>query len=913
MAGESGVNNLADNPFYRNKEFLAGVLASIGDGVIASDAAGKIVYLNAAAEGMTGWTATAAVGQEFEKVLRLYNVESDKPEPNPVFRALEAQTTIGLHHGTVMFARDGTRRFLSASCAPVERTAGGFCGVVVVFRDITRHKLLEQKCLNEEANLRTIFNAAPVGMLILDSPGTISDINETALGLMEKERASVTGKSFGDAFTCKGSTEDERGCGYGAKACVDCRLRQAISLAFDGLTTSGLEYEQNFIAAGGEKSFWFRASATPILVGADTKVVVALTDITAKKHQEIAAAQVANFYLKIFESFPTIIWKSDFAGKIEYINTSWYEFTRQSADDAKGKGWLERVHPEDREKCFAGLKTAGERNELSDSEIRVLHRSGQYRWLYCVNRLYYSIDGSPEGFIGMGFDITDRKLAEAGLARAKEEAETANNTKSEFLANMSHEIRTPINGIVGMIDLTLMTGLDAEQRENLSAAKSCARSLLLLINDILDFSKLEVGKLALDSSDFAVREFIDEVIKTHSPHAASKGLVLRSIVAADVPGSVCGAPNRLRQVLGNLIDNGIKFTEQGMVILSVKTAKTTDEGFELVFSVADTGIGIAAKDRPKLFKAFSQVDGSITRRFGGTGLGLAVSKRLVEMMGGRIWIESENDRGSTFYVVVKCKTSGAVEVRPGKAPENFKADRPLKILLVEDDVVGQKVAARILGRMGHDVSKAENGLEALTLLAENKYDLILMDIQMPKLDGVETTRRIRAAEERNGGHVPIIALTAHAISGDRERFLAAGMDEYIAKPIQIAELYQKLEAIRPRTEQKGCLAAGNVRISETGEVTLAAPAHCGSSADWDAIAGLLRQLAKAADAYDGEMIEQTAHTIKEAANEIDAEKLKITAFKTELAIRRGNLPEAMEHIAQIKDIFAFYRQGREDS
>ncbi|MBP2646221.1 MAG: arcB1 [Firmicutes bacterium] len=1021
---------MLDNYLIKQNLELTGILASIGDGVIAVDLAGGIVFVNASAEQISGWKAEEAVGQDFDNVFKLYNLNSGKTEPNPVFRALKEKRPVGLHAGTVLLAKDGSHKYLSASCAPIDQAGEGLGGVVVVFRDVTKYRELVQKCQNEEANLRTIFNAVPVGMFILDEAALIGQINETALKMLGKERESVIGKKFGDGACCIGSMEDKRGCGYGSSFCGTCRLNLAISLASEGLTTVDIEFERVLFQAGREKAFWFQASVAPIVDGNATQIAVALVDITAKKRHEIAVAQSRDFYMRIFESFPTLIWKSDFDMKIEYVNSHWREFTMQPVSEALGYGWLKYIHPEDRKKLFAYAKQL-KQGIWEEQEIRILHRSGEYRWLYCVNRLNYNIDGVPEGYIGMGIDITDRKIAEEGLIRykvlsekardvilfmdmagnifdaneaatreygyvreeflrltifdlcgrgnetavkrqmkkakggiifetvhyrkdgtsfpvevssqgtviggkevlvsiirniferkiaekelkrAKEEAEAAVKAKSEFLANMSHEIRTPINGIVGMIDLTLMTELSEEQEENLSTAKSCARSLLQIINDILDFSKIEAGKLVVETINFDISGFIDEVIKTHLASAALKGLYLDAVLSPCVPKIISGSPHRLRQVLDNLINNGIKFTEKGSVILSVRAKYLVEDKVELTFSVADTGIGIATADTTRLFQAFSQVDGSITRRFGGTGLGLTISRRLVEMMGGKMGVESEKERGSTFYFTLPCKTGTLAEDKPQTEEVIIKSEAPLKLLLVDDDNLGQKVAKRILSKMGHSVDEAGNGFEALALLAEHEYDAILMDIHMPELDGVETTKRIRESEGSSRKHTPIIALTAYALSGDRERFLAAGMDEYVSKPIQIPDLFRKLEALSQIRKMKGSLAADKVRISESGDIIFDS-CQGGISREeaalvWEEIASWICQIVTAEEQEGMERVEIIAHELKNLANRIDAEELKNEAFKTELALRRGNVREASGHIERIRRILAVYQRSK---
>jgi CheY-like chemotaxis protein len=365
---------------------------------------------------------------------------------------------------------------------------------------------------------------------------------------------------------------------------------------------------------------------------------------------------------------------------------------------------------------------------------------------------------------------------------------------------MSHEIRTPMNAILGMTELALTSDARAEQKRYLSTVKQSANSLLQIIDDILDFSKIEAGKLQLHPGPFSLRDTLNDTLEVLASRAAEKDIELACQVSMRLPDVLRGDSTRLRQILMNLVGNAIKFTDAGEVFVMVERephdaqAQQRESSIWLHFVVTDTGIGIPADKQQIIFESFVQADGSMTRRYGGTGLGLSICSQLVSLMGGRIWVDSEVGRGSSFHfnVCLETEQEASAEEKPA-VPLIEKAERPLRVLLAEDNEINQQVAVEFLQMRGHEARITGNGIEALAALADERFDVILMDVQMPLMDGFKATAAIREKEKTTGDHIPIIAMTGYAMKGDRQRCLDAGMDAYICKPIRSQELYEIIE------------------------------------------------------------------------------------------------------------------------
>jgi PAS domain S-box-containing protein len=512
-----------------------------------------------------------------------------------------------------------------------------------------------------------------------------------------------------------------------------------------------------------------------------------------------------------------IVCMADANGQIEYANDQLCAISGYSREELKGTPLTRLSAPQHAMMLHEQIQHALETGQVWQGELINRNRNGTPYWVSATLVPLRDALGHQQQIIAIQTDISALKSTELELQKAKNQAEAANRAKSEFLANMSHEIRTPMNSIIGMTDLVLDSTLEAQQREFLSLARGSAESLLSILNDILDFSKIEAGHLSMEQIPFDPRLCLQSTLDVLNFKAREKGLALLHETEPRVPAILLGDPGRLRQIISNLVVNAIKFTLRGEVRVRMQLLEQTGNRAKIKISVQDTGIGIPPEKLSRLFSPFTQVDASTTREFGGTGLGLTICKRLATLMDGETGVESVLGQGSIFWFTYTLEVVGSdafpailIQHNPPEAQEvklggmsisiSAQAEKPTtpgaptlsdkgtvyRILLVDDNIVNQKLASHMLTRLGYVARCASNGFEALEALKTEHFDLVVMDCQMPEMDGYEATARIRAADPAViNPKIPIIALTANAMEGDRDRVLAAGMDDYLTKPIQL--------------------------------------------------------------------------------------------------------------------------------
>lgn len=614
---------------------------------------------------------------------------------------------------------------------------------------------------------------------------------------------------------------------------------------------------------------------TPFIYDKKPAALILAKDISERKRYEEQLRKLSY----AVEQSPTMIAITDKNGYVEYINPRFTKIRGFTPDDVIGKHFsifgMNRQNPQEPPVFSNGKEWQG---ELLSSK-----KNGEVFWELATFSPIRDQAGEITHYLKIGEDITRRKQEEQELQKAKAEAEAANRSKSQFLANISHEIRTAMNCINGMTELLLTSQIAPSQKEYLELIKSSSDSLINLINDILDLSRIEAGKLRLEQKIFDFRDMIREIVKIYQFQAEQKGLSFDYFIAPEVPASLSGDPGRLRQVLANLLGNAVKFTQKGSVTLRIEVQNESSITVHILFLVSDTGIGIQKEKMDLLFKNFSQVDGLNPGQSNGSGLGLAICKQLIELMNGRVWVESEAGVGSTFSFMVPFLKSKTLE--PPATVNNLTAiipDRRLeniggkvKVLVVEDHPVNQRFVSATLQKIGAKVVLASSGVKALEILETEIFDLILMDVQMPEMDGYETTIKIRGNERLTNRHTPIIALTAYAMEEDKQQCLAAGMDGYLSKPINTVKLHSlvrhlyKIKLFRDNgAEPPPIDLTATLRIVD-GDFQLVSELVTGLKKDCPQH---LAELVKAYQKNDFVKLKQLSHRFKGALTYFGAEK-----------------------------------------
>lgn len=651
---------------------------------------------------------------------------------------------------------------------------------------------------HERDNAQRYLDVVDVLILALDVNGRIAMINRKGAQMLGLPAEDLVGMDWFEHFLANDHSAAPR-------------------LAFDRLISGkGVlleQYENRIVDSQGREILV--AWRSVLLHSESGEIVGALSsgeDITARRAAEEALRESEQHFRNLANSGSALIWTSTRDKLCDYFNDSWLRFTGRTLEQELGYGWAEGVHPEDYQRCMDIYVTHFDQRLPFAMEYRLRHADGSYRWLVDLGSPRFNSRGDFIGYIGFCYDITEQKAAgeeleryrhhleilveerTAELVRARDAAESASRAKSTFLTNMSHELRTPLNGIMGMITLARLHMIDPVGREQLDKAKVAADHLLLVIGDILDISKIEAERMTLERVDFKLIPVFENLISLMGHKARAKGLEMLTHVPTELSDQVLqGDPLRLGQVLINLSGNAVKFTEQGSISIDVTILDNTPDDMLLRFAVRDTGIGISEADKGRLFSAFEQADSSMTRLYGGTGLGLAISQHLVNLMGGQIEVESTRGKGSVFQFAVRFP-KGSQMPEKGGSDETAALDRLRRdysgtsLLLVEDEPINQEVARILLEEAGMRVDIAEDGRQAVDMAGKHAYAAILMDMQMPKMSGVEAAIAIR----EQGGKVPIVAMTANAFAEDRAQCLEAGMNDFLTKPVDPEHFYEIL-------------------------------------------------------------------------------------------------------------------------
>jgi PAS domain S-box-containing protein len=773
--------------------------------IMRLDTSGNITFFNKFAEDFFGYRQEEIIGRNVVGTI-VPVMDSEGRDPRKTVECIIKNPDAYAANVNENMRSNGEKVWISWTNRPVQNDDGEIVEILCIGNDITENKRSSERLKNAVQELRetrdyleNLFGHANAPIIVWDPSFHITRFNHAFERLTGHLAEDVLGRHLDILFP---------------------EVSRVASLAYIEKTLSGELWdavEIPILRKDGEVRTVLWNSAT-IYDEYGKKVVATIAqgqDITERKEAE---GQVI-FQASMLDQVRNAVIATDLDGRIIYWNHFSEVLYQWKAEEVLGKSIAQTIVPEKKSSLIRGVIEEIIRYGYNESELFVRRKDGSLFPAFYVFNILKDPQGRNMGFVGVSIDLTERKKVERDLRRALVRAESATKAKSEFLANMSHEIRTPMNAVIGLTGLLLNTKIDSEQRDYIETIRSSGDSLLAVISDILDFSKIEGGMLNLEKVPIDLEQCLVASVNMVAQAAARKNLKLDYKIEQDVPRRLLGDLTRLKQILVNLLGNAVKFTEYGEIFVRV-SSRPKDGNHEIRFEVKDTGIGINKDRMSRLFQSFSQVDASTTRKYGGTGLGLAISRNLAELMGGRIWAKSKPGKGSVFYFTIQAEAyfepfreeTQSGPVLPA-ADQGSAAKKELCILLAEDNAINQMVAVRMLERLGYKADIAANGCQVLSALQSHPYDLVLMDVQMPEMDGLEATRRICLMP---GRQPYIIAMTAHAMKGDREECLEAGMNDYVSKPARLVELQAAIERCRPDGACKKRAATPELLDSDPG-------------------------------------------------------------------------------------------------
>ena len=778
---------------------LSGYLKAIDQHAIVSVAepSGRIIQVNDRFCEVSGYGRGELLGQD-------HRIVNSGTHPKAFFTALWNTVTSGeIWRGEICNrAKDGSLYWVDSTIVPLKDADGQVARYISVRIDITERKQTLQRMRDSERFAHAVIDALPASVCVLDETGKILAVNRSWRdfsgvngGIGERTREGTNYLAVCDAATGP-DAESAKNFAAGIRAVMNGE-EEAFSMEYP--------------CDSPDEARWFTGRVARFPGTVPIRIVISHSDITLRKHAEVAMQESERRLALALAASQTGMWEWNVSkGTTYYSDSWWYLLGYGGRDEVNLPGWQNTIHPDDLEAVIDNLNAHLDGEALVySSEHRKRNSTGDWEWVHESGQVVERDgDGAPLRVIGTLQVITERKAAETELTRAKEAAEAASVAKSAFLATMSHEIRTPMNGVLGMLQLLKFTTLDAEQDNFVDIAHRSGEALLTLLNDLLDFSKIEAGRLELEAIDFDLRVLVEDVVSLQAARARAKGLEVNCLVAADIPDRLSGDPTRLRQVLNNLVNNAIKFTEQGEVLVQVgidggdivffgeadPAPELPAQAVTLTICVSDTGIGIPPDKQQLIFDAFSQADSATTRKYGGTGLGLAICRRLVEAMGGEIGVAQRQEGGSAFTFTVQLHAAASTET-PWQARRELGG---VRALIVDDNGSNRMVLEDYLSRWGvaHDsAADAENALRILQagLAAGRGHDVALLDHRMPVMDGMTLARRIH--DDARFAGVRLMLLSSGAIPGQAQEAREAGILGYLPKPVRMRELHDGLALV----------------------------------------------------------------------------------------------------------------------